>query len=103
MELRTTIRSYGGLGAAVLAGLGLALLSAQAPVQGASNPMPQIVTTNGRHAFMVDGAPYLMLGAQAHNSSAWPGTLPKVWEASLTLHEMGKTTRPPLPSAFCAS
>ena len=86
MKLRTNIRSYGRLDAAVLAGLGLTLFSAQAPVQGASNPMPQIITTNGHHAFMVDGAPYLMLGAQAHNSSAWPGTLPKVWAAIDDLH-----------------
>ncbi|HTV62323.1 MAG TPA: DUF5597 domain-containing protein [Verrucomicrobiae bacterium] len=48
--------------------------------------MPQIISANGRHAFMVDGAPYLMLGAQAHNSSAWPGTLPKVWAAMDDLH-----------------
>ena len=86
MKFRTSIPSYARLDAAVLAGLGLALFSVQAPVQGASNPMPQIITTNGRHAFMVDGAPYLMLGAQAHNSSAWPGTLPKVWAAIDDLH-----------------
>jgi beta-galactosidase GanA len=48
--------------------------------------MPQIINANGRHAFMVDGAPFLMLGAQAHNSSAWPGTLPKVWAAMDDLH-----------------
>jgi hypothetical protein len=30
---------------------------------------------------MVDGAPFLMLGAQANNSSDWPTTLPKVWPA----------------------
>jgi Domain of unknown function (DUF5597) len=71
--------------AAILAGLSLALFITQT-VQGSINPMPQIITTNGHHAFMVDGAPYLMLGAQAHNSSAWPGTLPKVWAAIDDLH-----------------
>jgi hypothetical protein len=71
--------------AAILTGLSLALFTAQA-VQGSINPMPQIITTNGHHAFMVDGAPYFMLGAQAHNSSAWPGTLPKVWAAIDDLH-----------------
>jgi len=35
---------------------------------------------------MVDGAPYLMLGAQAHNSSGWPAMLPKVWPAIESLH-----------------
>jgi hypothetical protein len=48
--------------------------------------MPQVVTTNGRHALFVDGAPYLILGAQAHNSSGWPGTLPKVWAAMDDMH-----------------
>ena len=35
---------------------------------------------------MVDGAPYLMLGAQTNNSSAWPATLPQVWPAVEYLH-----------------
>lgn len=44
-------------------------------------PIPQMVKKDGRYAFLVDGAPYLMLGAQVHNSSTWPATLPKVWPA----------------------
>ena len=44
-------------------------------------PIPQIVKKDGRFALFVDGAPYLMLGAQVHNSSTWPATLPKVWPA----------------------
>jgi beta-galactosidase GanA len=40
----------------------------------------------GRHALIVDGAPYLILGAQCGNSSAWPATLPKVWPAIEYLH-----------------
>ena len=86
MRLRTNIRSCGRIGAAFLAGLGSVLFSAQTPVEGASNPIPQIIATNGRHALIVDGAPYLILGAQAHNSSAWPDTLPKVWAAMDDLH-----------------
>ncbi len=35
---------------------------------------------------MVDGAPYLMLGVQVNNSSAWPATLPEVWPAVDRLH-----------------
>jgi hypothetical protein len=35
---------------------------------------------------MVDGAPYLILGAQANNSSDWPAVLPKVWPAIEYLH-----------------
>ena len=49
-------------------------------------PIPQLVHKDGRYALMVDGAPYLMLGAQAHNSSGWPAMLPKVWPAIEYLH-----------------
>ncbi len=43
--------------------------------------MPQIVEKNGRHALLVDGEPFIMLGGQSHNSSTWPGMLPQVWTA----------------------
>lgn len=29
---------------------------------------------------MVDGKPYLMLGAQVNNSSAWAASMPAVWQ-----------------------
>ena len=51
-----------------------------------TKPIPEIVKKDGRYALMVDGAPYLILGAQCHNSSAWPAMLPKVWRAIETLH-----------------
>jgi len=35
---------------------------------------------------MVDGAPYLLLGVQANNSSAWPNYMGKVWPAAEMLH-----------------
>src|ERR1700689_1980941 len=54
--------------------------------QEKERPIPQIVKKDGRYALMVDGAPYLMLGAQAHNSSGWPAMLPKVWPAIEALH-----------------
>ena len=44
-------------------------------------PLPRLVKKDGRYALFVDGAPYLILGAQVHNSSAWPAMLPKVWPA----------------------
>ena len=44
-------------------------------------PVPQLVKKDGRYALLVDGAPFLILGAQVHNSSAWPAMLPKVWPA----------------------
>jgi beta-galactosidase GanA len=49
-------------------------------------PLPSIVHEDGRHALFVDGAPFLMLGAQVNNSSAWPAVLPKVWPAIEYLH-----------------
>ena len=62
---------------AVLAGVVGAVLCTTAPVLAAE--LPRIVADHGRHALLVDGAPYLMLGAQINNSSAWPAMLPKVW------------------------
>ncbi len=43
--------------------------------------LPRLVEKDGRFALFVDDAPYLILGAQVNNSSAWPATLPKVWPA----------------------
>lgn len=48
--------------------------------------MPQLVKPNGHWVLMVDGAPFLVLGAQVNNSSAWPSELPKVWPAVEALH-----------------
>ena len=45
----------------------------------ATPPAPRLVSENGRHTLLVDGAPYLILGGQAHNSSNYPAMLPKVW------------------------
>ena len=50
------------------------------------HPVPRLVQQDGRHALMVDGAPYLILGAQSNNSSDWPATLPMVWPAIEYLH-----------------
>jgi hypothetical protein len=57
-----------------------------ARAQADKNQLPHLVTQDGRHALIVDGAPFLMLGAQCHNSSAWPAMLPKVWPAIDYLH-----------------
>ena len=47
---------------------------------------PQLVHKDGRYALLVDGHPYLILGGQIHNSSAWPSELPQVWESLAALH-----------------
>ena len=51
-----------------------------------ATPAPHFVQQNGRHALLVDGAPYLILGAQINNSSSWPAVLPKVWPALEGMH-----------------
>ena len=81
----------------VLAGLVLVLFQAiaalpagmaqtQKAVAAHAAPLPKIVEKDGRYALVVDGEPYLMLGVQANNSSAWPDYLGKVWPAAETLH-----------------
>jgi beta-galactosidase GanA len=73
--------------------LGVMLLGAFAPgaLAGAqqsttSRPMPAIAQKDGKFALMVGGKPYLMLGVQANNSSAWPAYMDKVWPAAEALH-----------------
>ncbi|MES2675107.1 MAG: DUF5597 domain-containing protein [Pseudomonadota bacterium] len=55
------------------------------PFVGAE-PTPEIITKNGRHALMVDGAPFLMLGIQANNSSNYPAALKHVWPSFKKIH-----------------
>ncbi len=44
-------------------------------------PIPRIVSDSGRHALLVDGKPFLVLGAQVNNSSNYPQALEDVWPA----------------------
>jgi beta-galactosidase GanA len=57
-------------------------------VAGSSGPadMPKLVHKDGRYALLVDGQPFLILGAQMNNSSAWPASLPAVWPAVKAIH-----------------
>jgi beta-galactosidase GanA len=68
--------------ALLLSGMCVTLVQAQ----GDDNLLPHMMTQDGRHALIVDGAPFLILGAQCHNSSGWPAMLPKVWPAVDYLH-----------------
>ncbi len=47
---------------------------------------PRLVQKDGRWALLVEGRPYLILGGQIHNSSAWPSELPQVWKSLAALH-----------------
>ncbi|MFO1339571.1 MAG: beta-galactosidase, partial [Burkholderiaceae bacterium] len=70
--------------AGMLAALGAAGLLAHAGAAGAAAPQagrPHLVQRDGRAALVVDGAPYLVLGAQVHNSSNYPEALKQVWPA----------------------
>ncbi|CTP91416.1 hypothetical protein XTPLMG730_3146 [Xanthomonas translucens pv. phlei] len=48
--------------------------------------MPRYVSRDGHHALFVDGAPYSIMAAQLHNSSAWPQVLPQALDAVQALH-----------------
>ena len=70
----------------------LAALSVLLGLAGAAQaqaPLPRIVSQGGRHALMVDGRPFLMLGAQVNNSSNYPAMLPAVWP---TIRALGANT-----------
>jgi hypothetical protein len=71
----------------IIATILLALFPGEAlQAQVKEHPVPRVVENDGRYALFVDGAPYLILGAQSNNSSDWPATLPKVWSAIEYLH-----------------
>ena len=45
----------------------------------AAGPLPELISENGRHALLVDGEPYVILGSQTNNSSNYPAALKDVW------------------------
>jgi hypothetical protein len=63
-----------------------ALGQAPAAATGQSANLPRIQTINGHHTLLVDNQPFLILGGQAHNSSAWPALMPNVWIAAEQMH-----------------
>jgi hypothetical protein len=63
----------------------LLLLSALG-VRAQTSDLPRLEHRDGRHALLVDGHPYLLLGAQINNSSAWAATLPGAWAAAEAMH-----------------
>ena len=64
-------------------------LPALAQTAQALAPLPRIERTDKGAMLVVDGAPFLMLGAQANNSSNYPAPLRQVWP---TLDAMGANT-----------
>ncbi|MDE3179838.1 MAG: DUF5597 domain-containing protein [Acidobacteriota bacterium] len=62
-------------------------LIASLAVSQTAPPIPRIVRSGSKYQFMVDGSPYIMLGGQAHNSSATnPADLDPVWDSLAAMH-----------------
>jgi hypothetical protein len=66
--------------ALVLASLHVTVSKAQ------SNDIPHIEKRDNHFALIVDGKPFLLLGGQINNSSAWPANLPAAWSAAEAMH-----------------
>jgi beta-galactosidase GanA len=65
----------------VLCNAAFLVIAGLAPPAIADTGLPQLLERNGRHAFIVDGEPFLMLAVQANNSSNYPAVLKDVWPA----------------------
>ena len=60
----------------------LICITAVNPTRAAiAEPMPQLISAQGRYELKVDGKPFLILGGQVNNSSNYPAMMPKVWPA----------------------
>jgi len=68
----------------------------QAIAQGEPNAaIPRIEAKNGKHRLIVDGKPFLILGAQVNNSTYSTAVLPQVWSVA---HDIGiNTLEAPIP------
>ena len=64
----------------------IASILSVAHTKAAAAELPRLVTNNGRHALMVDGKPFLILGGQIHNSSNYPSVLPRIWPVLRSIH-----------------
>ncbi|MGC3948396.1 MAG: DUF5597 domain-containing protein [Chryseolinea sp.] len=48
--------------------------------------LPKVISENGNHNLIVDGKPFLMLGAQLWNSSGWPYITDQFWSQLRSLN-----------------
>jgi beta-galactosidase GanA len=65
--------------------LGL-LTSSTAALAQTATPLPHIESRNGRHALIVDGAPFVMLAGQVNNSSNYAAPLATAWPVLDRIH-----------------
>ncbi|MEG3164378.1 DUF5597 domain-containing protein [Sphingomonas sp. PB2P19] len=70
----------------IAAALALLASTCATPLLAQQTAVPRIETRDGRHALIVDGAPFLMLSAQVNNSSNYASQLPAVWPMLDRLH-----------------
>ena len=54
--------------------------------KNAPAPLPRVVNDGDHHALIVDGAPFVILGAQVNNSSNYPAPLESVWPVLERIH-----------------
>lgn len=73
----------------LISALALFLSFSSSAQTGVAPNLPHIDRSGAHPALIVDGAPFLMLGAQMNNSSAWPATMPAVWS---TMDKLGVNT-----------
>ncbi|HVU29129.1 MAG TPA: DUF5597 domain-containing protein [Sphingomicrobium sp.] len=66
--------------------VGALLLVGSTIADAAGSELPRLVQENGKHALLVDGKPFLILGAQVNNSSNYPAVLDRVWPVVGALH-----------------
>ena len=59
--------------------IGLALAFSMSPALAQSKPIPQLVKNAGKFRLMVDGKPFVMLGGQVGNFSAFPEIMERSW------------------------
>ena len=52
----------------------------------AAEPIPSIIKKGDQHQLIVNGRPFLLLGAQVHNSSGWSSGLDSIWKQARQLH-----------------
>ncbi len=65
--------------------LALSYFSLLSSLCGAQD-MPRLEKQQNRFALVVDGKPFLILGAQLNNSSSWESTLPHAWQTLEEIH-----------------
>lgn len=64
----------------------LAALGAASPAFAQDTAIPHLETRSGRHALIVDGAPFTILGGQVNNSANYPEALKTAWPVLDRIH-----------------